>query len=182
MVLGSAANNDPLFFLSIFAVGAVAIAHWGRISVVGESLARRRGAWPVVALIAVLLTTARWELLGLGMPAAVVDRFEWVSVLGALLVVFCAALWRPLRRGLESRPAQWLGRVSFSLYLVHEPVIIATRTLLAGLAPWVTIVVAIAIAFGIAALFTRFVELPLHRLARATGAAVTRRGAPAARI
>lgn len=177
LALGSAADNDPLFFLSIFGVGAIAIAHWDRVAAVGAATDRHRYAWPAVVALAVLLTTSRWDFLGAGMPRAVADRLEWVSVLGVALIVFCAALWSPIRAALESRVAQWLGRVSFSLYLVHEPIIIALRFTLVSVDPWVTIALAIPLSLGVSALFARLVEMPLHRLARATGIAVSRRTA-----
>ncbi|KAG7119964.1 hypothetical protein HYQ44_004460 [Verticillium longisporum] len=43
--------------------------------------------------------------------------------LGALLLLWCILRSPLLRRLLESRLPQYLGRVSFSLYLVHGPVL-----------------------------------------------------------
>ena len=54
----------------------------------------------------------------------------WVQVaqfaayrVAALCLVAAVLLWPPLQRLLLTRPSQWLGRVSFMLYLVHVPIL-----------------------------------------------------------
>jgi len=37
--------------------------------------------------------------------------------------------WRPLQRILSSPPLLWAGKISFSLYLVHEPILVAASYL-----------------------------------------------------
>jgi peptidoglycan/LPS O-acetylase OafA/YrhL len=82
---------------------------------------------------------------------------------------------RPVRSALDARPTQWLGRVSFSLYLVHMP-ILATLTFVLGDDRWwlvaiLTLPLALLAAWG----FNRIVERPSHRLARAITGAVSAR-------
>ncbi len=62
-------------------------------------------------------------------------------------------------RSVGSRPVQWLGDVSFSLYLWHWPLIV----LLPG-RPWIVLVAALVLA----GLSRRFVELPFLHPARRT--------------
>jgi peptidoglycan/LPS O-acetylase OafA/YrhL len=64
---------------------------------------------------------------------------------------------------------QWLGRISFSLYLTHDPIVVAVNTLLPIGMAWWTPVIAIPLALVVAVLFFRFVEAPAHRLAKQVG-------------
>lgn len=89
----------------------------------------------------------------------------WQAVLGELLVglgacgLMVASISRPaFFRGLG---LAWLGRISFSLYLVHFPCLIAIYAVLGGSLgePWIGVLgmaVSIAVAMGV----WRFVELP----------------------
>ncbi|WP_446738008.1 acyltransferase family protein, partial [Rhizobium sp. CFBP 13717] len=56
---------------------------------------------------------------------------EFYSALGALLIFYAALSFSPLQRMLISPAVQFLGRISFPLYLIHLPILV---TLVAGLA------------------------------------------------
>jgi peptidoglycan/LPS O-acetylase OafA/YrhL len=84
------------------------------------------------------------------MPYAV---FAWFFMIGAWAARFEFS-WPPL----ESRPAQWLGRISYPLYLCHVPIISWT-----GL----PLMASIPLAFATAALLTVTVEAWSIRAARA---------------
>jgi peptidoglycan/LPS O-acetylase OafA/YrhL len=91
--------------------------------------------------------------------------------LGACLAVICAMALGSLRTLLESAPLQWVGRRAFSLYLVHQPLVVALAFALgARLAPVPFVVLAGAAALALCALFFRFIEAPFHVLAREWGA------------
>lgn len=68
------------------------------------------------------------------------------------------------------RPVRWLGTRSYSLFLVHYPVIVgmAYAFRLAGM-PWWFVVLAPAVSLLVAAGFHRFVEAPSIRLSRTVG-------------
>ena len=65
--------------------------------------------------------------------------------------------------------------MSFSLYLVHLPIILAGVTLLRSVSLPLALAVSVAAAFVSAELFYRYVEQPSHRLSMAVGRAVGRR-------
>ncbi|KAF3760497.1 hypothetical protein M406DRAFT_268088 [Cryphonectria parasitica EP155] len=52
-----------------------------------------------------------------------VSKWMFYQALGALVLIPCVMRSPTLRRLLESGPAQYLGRISFSFYLVHGPVL-----------------------------------------------------------
>jgi peptidoglycan/LPS O-acetylase OafA/YrhL len=100
---------------------------------------------------------------------------------GACLAVFAALVVGWLSRPLESPPLQWTGKRSYSLYLVHEPIIVALA-FAAGGNPVTVLFVPLALlaSLVVAAGFFGIVERPSHSLARRVGA-YCYRGTPQAR-
>jgi peptidoglycan/LPS O-acetylase OafA/YrhL len=100
---------------------------------------------------------------------------------GFAVMIFCLSFRAGgLDRLLASRPAMFLGRVSFPLYLVHVmPLLwLVSRCRGAGLGP--VVATALIFAYGaaciaVAALLHRFVERPSHRWARQGLAAIAGR-------
>ncbi len=70
-----------------------------------------------------------------------------------------------LSRIFTSKVMVYLGKLSFSIYLIHWPVLIFVRTLLPDLAnSWMYAPSVIAVTVGLSALGYRFVETPVRRL------------------
>ncbi len=164
-------------YLAPFVVGTVLALREDAIVAARTRLAGRR----VLALLApsgvILLTADLWlpdTTRGAGRGGALVIVGAALAVLTPLLDPRCAALLR--------RPAiQWLGRRSYSLYLVHEPIVVALAFALGGPSFWVLLPLAAGASLLAAALFHRLVERPSQRLSRAAAArtrARTTRAAP----
>ncbi|KAL2121180.1 hypothetical protein VTJ04DRAFT_5207 [Mycothermus thermophilus] len=64
-----------------------------------------------------------WYWLSYLKPQAVFDYKWFYLFVAGNLIVLCAGRLRWFRRFLESRFCQFLGRVSFALYLVHGPIL-----------------------------------------------------------
>jgi peptidoglycan/LPS O-acetylase OafA/YrhL len=93
------------------------------------------------------------------------------ALTGILLSV--AAVRGKLASWLSAEALQALGRISYSLYLVHVPTfftILGLRRRVPGgdseLASWILCLVALAATFGVATAFYRLVERPALRLSR----------------
>ncbi len=177
LAVGSWTRNDPLFFLSMFAVGVLTACRWTSL----EDLTRRWSAgrrwfWPTVLVLAVLLATARWNLTGLGADPPLARQLAALAVPGVWLLLVAAAFCPSARAVCETRFLQWAGRISFSLYLVHEPIVLAARYLTEPASPWLAIAFAVPVAVLVAVLFERLVESRFHRLAQRVGKAVHARG------
>ena len=91
---------------------------------------------------------------------------------GAALVVALVLHCPPVGSLLCRPTAQWLGARSFSLYLVHYPIVRSVRHLTDGLAGGTADFVAIPLSLLAAELFFRSIERPSHHLAQSIAASV----------
>jgi peptidoglycan/LPS O-acetylase OafA/YrhL len=87
-------------------------------------------------------------------------------VAGAAAAVLCPLLYGSVAHHLQRRPVQWLGSRSFSLYLVHHPIVVACASALHRPGLVVLLVTAVPVSFLAAEAFFRAVERPAHRVAR----------------
>ncbi|MDP9984608.1 peptidoglycan/LPS O-acetylase OafA/YrhL [Pseudarthrobacter oxydans] len=165
---GALLDVEALSYLPIFAVGAVLGAERERI----RELTRPwpRFVWFFVAAAGIFLANAEWIS-----PEQPIPGVEAVVTVGATLIVLLFVSCRSAKRLGDTAAAQWLGRVSFSLYLVHLPVILAGVTLLRSVSLPLALAVSVAASFVIAELFYRYVEQPAQRLSMAVGRAVGHR-------
>jgi peptidoglycan/LPS O-acetylase OafA/YrhL len=165
-------------YLPIFLIGATLAVVLPKLVEWADGLPRPALVAVAVSalLVVVLLLTARGKILSWLPPGTVFDAIsQALPVVVATIVVLVAALLRPAGKVLSTAPVRWLGRVSFSLYLVHVPVILLVDILLNSL-PWVARApIAAVAALVIAELFSRLVEMPSHRLSRLVGHATRRR-------
>ena len=112
-------------------------------------------------------------------------RFIWhsspahlLSIIGAVTVFLGVSLSPTLQAGLRTPVFKWLGRISFSLYLTHFPVLFTISSLmfilLAPQLPYlpaiiVTSLLGIGISLIIADVYERVVDKPAIRLSRLAG-------------
>lgn len=155
--VGFTAGNGYLQYLPMFGIGAFLAA----------------GKDQVIEL------SARWPLGAVSMGAAgVVLSLIWsapdLDILRPLLLTACTALviafmvWEPALKISRSPVVVWLGSRSFSLYLVHEPIIVSAALIFPG-APWMAVAVAWPVALLITEAFFRLVEDPSRRTANWVG-------------
>jgi peptidoglycan/LPS O-acetylase OafA/YrhL len=163
-------GHAVLMFASPFVLGVVLALYEDRIREWRVELAGRGAALAVAAALC-LLSADLW----LPDAARATGPGGALTVAGAALAVLCPLLYAPVARPLQARPVQWLGSRSFSLYLVHYPIVLAFAY---GLhVPPLAVLLALAVPASLLAaeLFHRAVERPCHRLARAAGAQVAAR-------
>jgi peptidoglycan/LPS O-acetylase OafA/YrhL len=116
------ATIDARYFVDFLAGIAIADAY---CQVVAARPDWQFGRGPTLLLVALGLVLASLKssvLIPLGLMNYGMLKEYWPTMGAVCLIV--AALFSPLpRRILESRPIAWLGKVSFSLYLFHLPII-----------------------------------------------------------
>jgi peptidoglycan/LPS O-acetylase OafA/YrhL len=110
-----------------------------------------------------------WVMAGLWVAAILLlgPSIDYTSTLGAALLMALAIGSPRARRVLEVSPLLWLGRVSYSLDLIHVPVLLVVIHGLHGLLPLEALLpLAILLALPAAEAMNRWVEQPAIALAR----------------
>jgi peptidoglycan/LPS O-acetylase OafA/YrhL len=153
-------------FAPLFAVGALAAG----VVVAGERLRRLRWAWLAFAAGApvILLMVANGSVW-------TAHHYYWIDLaicpaIALLLAAFAASQADLLTRLLTTRPLRALGNCSYSLYLIHVPIVLVVSRKVAGpyAAPgvsafWVTLAVGASLSVLAAWLFARVFEAPFQR-------------------
>ena len=164
---GSVLGEPALLYLPMFMVGVVIAVHVpDRIEAMGSRLRGAVGWWFFVAAV-LGISSSYWAAAVLHHHVETIT-FPVVLAAAALLVVLALA-WDPARRVLSSPVFQWTGRISFSLYLTHELVVVSVGQLLPSEILGLTPVLSSPMALLLAVAFHRAVESPSHRLSQRVG-------------
>ena len=170
MIVGVVVGSFWILYLPVFGLGVV-------LAVRNEQLksfcSRLNGLqWTVFGVLAIALLLNRWLLAnipGVNDSTATTNAYEIVlGAPGAAMIVVLAWHCKPVTNCLNSKFAQWLGSRSYSLYLIHFPILLASAVVLGG---WTlsTILVTISLSFCAAELFHRFIEVPSIALSHRVG-------------
>jgi peptidoglycan/LPS O-acetylase OafA/YrhL len=165
--IGSLTDQPALIYLPMFGIGALMAVHMDALKELARGISS--AFWWGILVAGIILTTARWTLPlvvtnDVGVKISVIPAF-----LGCTILVAIAAFWQPARTMLETPVAQWLGRVSFSLYLTHEPIIIALGFAFNDLHPSLVFLLGIPLSLIVAWGFFKYVESPSHSWAQRIG-------------
>lgn len=154
-------------FLPMFALGVLMFVHQAELKSIGRWLDGPRGAWVAVAVVAVLLLTSYWMLQAIdAIPRPIISAFRLAQIAGAVLIVFVALCWGPAKRALNTRALQWLGSRSFSLYLIHDPIVSTAAFILGpGVSPFLVLAITLPAGLAVAEIFFRLIERPSHMFA-----------------
>jgi peptidoglycan/LPS O-acetylase OafA/YrhL len=151
----------PLFAMGLVAAGVVAAGE--RIRALPWHWLAAAAAVPAVLLVAAAGTV--WT----------VRHYFWVDLaVGPAIALLLAAVATgrpvPVVRLLATRPVRALGAFSYSLYLIHVPIVVAVvRRVAQPHAPpglpafWLTVAVAVPVSLVGAWLFARVFEIPFQR-------------------
>ena len=176
VVLGAYTGSSYLQVLPLFFAGAVIAVHLDAVRAWAQSrqaTVLHQLAWGALLLGGLMLLISPRLLAGvIGGQPELTSLTSGLTMVGAVVVVLGSFLWRPAAAALTIAPSHWLGRVSFSLYLVHVPILIAVANVIGpGGAQWVAIIaITLPLSLVVAELFYRFVEMPAHRLSKRVGA------------
>jgi peptidoglycan/LPS O-acetylase OafA/YrhL len=174
-VFGYVEHITAATFLPAFALGALLGANAERIHDAVDRWRNRSGFTPIWAAIAVagpMLSISFWMLRpllnGTGADVALAMR-----VPGAVLMVATVAFWPAAARIFDVKPLAGLGRISFSVYLVHSPVVVAFGLMFTGATWWIGALSSIAVTAVLTLLMYGLVERPSQRLAAWLGARIS---------
>ncbi|MDJ0388131.1 acyltransferase [Roseomonas sp. E05] len=113
---------------------------------------------------------------GVGVAVMAMAAHDYGVIAGSVLLILLAQRGGSFAHGLRRPSLLWLGKVSFSLYLVHLPVLLMLTHLLRDRAtPGMVALLAVPLALPAAAITHALVERPAQRLARSLPAPRTGR-------
>jgi peptidoglycan/LPS O-acetylase OafA/YrhL len=164
--LGAYANVASLKYLPMFGIGVALASVWDALSDRLASMPRRRAAlfWVPALAVAVLLVTSFWTLRKV-LPADLAPAVTLPLILVGICLLIIGAANAPLLSDvLSGRVFGFLGLISFSLYLVHEPLVMAVAAVVPS--PAMVVFVALPLSIVVAVGFWLAIERPSHRLSR----------------
>lgn len=170
---GTYLEVDELAYLPTFMLGCLLASNQAAIT---THIRGTRAAW--FGALSLLALAAGWYPRGFSTSTLLTGAGQVLSLVGAAGVVIAAITWRGFAATL-SRPRAmgWLGQRSFSLYLVHFPVIMAAAFLTMGENLAVTLAVGVPASLLLAEVFYLLVEKPSMNLAHAVKRRLTPDGA-----
>ena len=183
--IGYVAQQASVCYLPIFLIGTIMAAEWPTFEALADRIMRHERSsvlWFALTSAGLLALGGYWYVMLLRPPVDVQNASVVITAIGAAIIVFAAATCPALRRCFETGVCQWLGLISFSLYLTHEPIVLALTFWLGDDRAWLSVPLAFVVSLVVAAAFQRVIEGPSHRLAqRLKGAVAARDDAARAR-
>ena len=177
IAVGLRSGVGALQFMPVFMLGVVIAFRLDDVRGACAWLTSRvRGVMPVLLALGIVLATARWTVLGLTASEGplVLVATVW-SILGVTVIVLVVLTWEPVAAALSQAPARFLGARSYSLYLVHLPVVTALTAAIGVDRYWLLLPVCLVASLAAAEVFYRLVERPAHLLSRRVRNALRRR-------
>lgn len=138
-------------------LGGVAIAWFPRFN--ADSRGKRIGA-SLASTAGFLLVLAGYICLSSG--SFFPGHGALASIIGTCLIIHYGA-YGPVNRVLSWGPVVGIGRISYSLYLWHWPIIAFLHYYCGGALGWPQMLLAVVLSFLLATLSWRFVEMPVRR-------------------
>jgi peptidoglycan/LPS O-acetylase OafA/YrhL len=173
LTIGDPNHADAAFYLPVFLMGTLMASRLEAIQ--AWSARRSRGFW-IGALATFLLCMVATQIFLFAAPAgSPVFGVLWSLVgVGAAGIILCAIGFSSFENFLNTRVSQFLGTISFSLYLIHVPIVATLAYVLGDAQWWLVGIIGLPLSLGAATLFHRYVEVPSQRLARRIGERATR--------
>lgn len=169
----SLALSDAILYLPMFGAGALMAFYEADLVRIFRSILSSSSHVRIALIVLVLAladasqyaSTAKSDL-----PGWFATFTHGLDVIGAAGLILIVLSWRRIAPAFDSRPIQWLGKRSFSLYLIHEPILITYALWVGGHPnPAVTVALIFPTVLVATGIFYVLVELPSHRFANAVG-------------
>lgn len=172
MVLGRVAGLDAAVYLPAFFIGTLIAVRLDDLRAWAADRSRPL-QWALLTGGSALLLVASWLSRPFVESSSTLGQALWgLSGVGAAGLIVVAIGSPFARRLLEAPPVLWLGKVSFSLYLVHAPILATLAFSFGDERWWLVGIVGVPLSLLIAAGFFQLVERPSHGFARSVGRGV----------
>jgi peptidoglycan/LPS O-acetylase OafA/YrhL len=169
LTVAAGLGHYSVVLLGMFAMGTLMAFGQHRLAQWAARIETLPAGWWLVGGTTVALLTSRALLLDLGPLARFEGAARGLQILGCCALVFMALHCGWLRDALSRPTMHWIGVRSFSLYLVHEPLLVSLAILLPGASVLVLLILTMPLSLALAHVFHRVVERPSQRLAGKAG-------------
>ena len=160
IAVGTVTYIPTIVYMSLFGIGVLLAARRVALEQFGRNLSRVQ--WIGLIASSLLLLSSRWLFPQL--PTMIC-----MACIGGALLVFAFIACPPVVRAGNHRVLQWLGARSFSLYLVHEPIVVSIGYASHNTNPFLIAALAIPLSLVTAEIFFRLIERPSLLLAKHVG-------------
>jgi peptidoglycan/LPS O-acetylase OafA/YrhL len=170
-------NHGSLRIMPPFGIGAAMAGDLDRIrGLSGRAKQHPAVVWTLLVIGSLLIVTQSFITAGARLTTFDNDVTLVAVPLGAAILVLLAIVTSPVSALCETRVVQWLGKQSFSLYLVHEPILVSVALVLGSNTPvGLILLIALPLALAASVLFQRVIEGPAHRLSQKVGREINAR-------
>jgi peptidoglycan/LPS O-acetylase OafA/YrhL len=178
LTIGDPVHADAAFYLPVFMMGTLMAS---RLEAIQEWGARRSRRFWIAALSTSLFFMVASQIFSFAAsPSSVGGGLLWSLVgAGAGGIILCAIGFDSVRNFLNAKVSQFLGKISFSLYLIHVPIIATLAFVLGDAQWWLVGIIGLPLSLGAATVFHKYVEVPSMNLAHRVGARAAGRKATA---
>jgi len=165
--------QTALLFLALFAIPFLGFMHYLPIFVAGLAVAKY---WDILIKIPVKKHTSlplfivALSLYGARYLFALEDNDDIALALctiGSAALIILAVGWPPLSQIMRSRPLTFLGHISYSLYLIHFPILFFC---LSRISPKMGLIFSLTLSLIVTLLVSYFcyalIEIPMMRLGK----------------
>ncbi|MEO6505724.1 MAG: acyltransferase [Terrimesophilobacter sp.] len=175
--VGVSTGADSLRYLPAFFVGAMIAVGMDGIRRFTDAVNRRSAhhvIWLAITLSGAMLLIASWLTGPLPDEAiGITNALKALTPLAAAIIVVACIGWSALGRLLSWAPTQFVGKISFSLYLTHVPILIFSSYLLADAPLIVAQIFGVSLALVVSVAFWWILESRSHEWSKRIGARAT---------
>lgn len=153
---------DLRYFLPVFMIGSFCASLAFKTPLKGHARLASLAA-SIAGIVLILTVPSIYSLLIRPVPPSYFQKSSLLYGLLWAVFLYMALHAQPwFQRALTSRPLVFMGRISFSVYLLHFPILLIGHKFAPGnrLVGWLSIVVII----GVSSLSYRWIERPLSRI------------------
>lgn len=164
---GLIAHGSATFhYAAMFLIGATLAKN--QTEIVNWFCTQRRGVKIILFAVATFLYTIRWSAYGAFESARAIGAREYIAAVGIIIFIIVALSSNTAKRILHMRPVEFLGKISYSLYLVHMPILIwLLHTFHETIAMNGIALLVIVVSLLVASLSYYMIELPAIRFGKA---------------